>query len=147
MTPTDLRAQLQAHSAVLTKLHPRAGLLERTVAAAGSPCWAQPLPPRYPTMVPKQCFVNAARLVGRFRTLTYVEGYAYREGLFPMHHAWAVDADRSVVDPTWRDPELCAYWGVPFDRDNWQRWSNRPQSWSLFDSARGLNLPLIAALS
>ena len=120
MTPFTLRDQLKELGDRLGKLHPHAGLLERTVAASGSPCWARALPRPFKPMPPKQCFVNAARLVGRYPRLTYVEGFAYRETVgLPIHHAWAVDEDRQVVDPTWDDPVDCSYWGVPFDRDNW----------------------------
>jgi len=148
MTPAALRTMLADHGASMAKLHPQAGRLERVVAAVGSPCWSQPLPRPYRPMPPKQCFTNAARLVGRYPKLTYVEGFAVRESIgFPMHHAWAVDADRNVIDPTWNAPEDCAYWGVPFDRENWERWSVRPMSWSLFDSGRGMNVELIDTLS
>mgnify|MGYP001012730423 FL=1 len=64
---------------------------------------------------PKRCFVNAARLAATRRDeLQYVEGWAW--GKVPLHHAWCVDRDGNVVDPTWEpDPLLDAYFGVPFD--------------------------------
>ena len=48
------------------------------------------------------------------RRLTYVEGFAWpiRVG-WPVHHAWLVDAAGLVIDLTWREPELAAYFGVP----------------------------------
>jgi hypothetical protein len=49
---------------------------------------------------PKNCFSDAFDLAIRWPELTYAEGYA--SGMIPgIHHAWAVTADGTVVDPTW----------------------------------------------
>lgn len=46
--------------------------------------------------------------------LVYVEGYA--AGIIPVLHAWCVDSDGKVVDPTWDDGIGTEYFGVPFNR-------------------------------
>lgn len=74
---------------------------------AGLPAWVKP-------MVPKECFSNAAKLAIRHPDkLAYVEGYA--AGIIPLSHAWCVDRDGEVVDPTWGHNEVRAgtdYFGV-----------------------------------
>lgn len=64
----------------------------------------------------KACFATAARLADAHPgELYYVEGYADPgiNGLaFPLEHAWCVDGQGRVVDPTWA-PVGVAYLGVP----------------------------------
>lgn len=58
----------------------------------------------------KECFRNAYRKAIDHPELTYVEGYATVNGL-PVHHAWLLDPDGNVQDPTWREPtdRTCGY--------------------------------------
>ena len=50
---------------------------------------------------PQACFSNAARLARRKSAQwRYVEGYAVGH-VIPVHHAWCVNAQDEVVDPTW----------------------------------------------
>jgi len=66
--------------------------------------------------IPRQCFMNAWQMVDILRpALTYVEGYAVRNGLIPVLHAWTVDVAGTVLDPTWDDG--VAYYGVEFERE------------------------------
>lgn len=76
-------------------------------------------PRKLPTGVergmPKECYKNALLLaVARSSELIYVEGLAL--GLIPVQHAWCVDYDGFVVDPTWcggKNPKLgTEYFGV-----------------------------------
>ena len=62
----------------------------------------------------KECFKNAAHLALEHKDLTYVEGYADSD-LFPLEHAWVVDAAGVVIDNTWRSPGT-VYYGIPFRR-------------------------------
>lgn len=57
-----------------------------------------------------QCYRNSALLMMNDE-FTYCEGYALKPGLIPLEHAWLLDRDGLVIDPTW--PEECEYFGVP----------------------------------
>lgn len=69
----------------------------------------------------KQCFDNAtqvliSRLAAGDTTVRYAEGYAMDAELpIPMQHAWLVDADDQVVDPTWHDAAENLYFGIVFE--------------------------------
>lgn len=76
------------------------------------------LPSHIPQMTPKMCFENCFKLASRRKNLRYVEGIAM--GVIPIHHAWVVDEDNNVIDPTWASikdgsPAIgSAYFGVTF---------------------------------
>lgn len=73
-----------------------------------------------------ECFRQARELsMLRPECFTYVEGYAYsrKDRCYPVHHAWCVDQDGNVVDPTWSQPSVGVFAGVPF-RDEVLRKSN-----------------------
>ncbi|MDO5894044.1 hypothetical protein [Agrobacterium sp. Azo12] len=69
----------------------------------------------------KQCFDNATqmvieRLASGDNSVRYAEGYAMDAELpIPMQHAWLVDADDKVIDPTWRDATDNLYFGIVFE--------------------------------
>lgn len=69
----------------------------------------------------KQCFDNVtqvliSRLAAGDTTVRYAEGYAMDAELpIPMQHAWLVDADDKVIDPTWRDVADNLYFGIVFE--------------------------------
>ena len=44
---------------------------------------------------------------------TYAEGFACRPGSFPVPHAWLVDAEGELADPSWRSTKGTEYFGVP----------------------------------
>lgn len=86
----------------------------------------------------KECYRNAALLSIQDPKYYYVEGYAM--GIIPAMHAWCIDKDKNVIDPTW--PDGREYFGVVFKEsylfkhmekykrygliDNWQN------EWPLF---------------
>jgi hypothetical protein len=76
---------------------------------------AKPRPAWCPQMEVKMCCSNALAAALLY-DLDYCEGYAYKEGLIPVEHAWCVDLDGKVVDPTWDDEGRgVAYFGIAVD--------------------------------
>jgi hypothetical protein len=77
------------------------------------PAWCQ-------TMEAQQCYLNSYRLATENEDLTYCEGYALHS-YFRVPHAWVVDQDGRIIDPTWTglaEPQTHAYYaGVKFDTD------------------------------
>lgn len=64
------------------------------------------------------CYENATLAVIHNPELQYAEGVAFSAatGELGYLHAWAVDKDGSVVDPTWDEPEKGRYYGVVYDK-------------------------------
>lgn len=61
----------------------------------------------------KRCYANSAERAWANRDFYYVEGLACIEDYpVPLEHAWLVDRDGKVFDPTWEDG--VSYFGVPF---------------------------------
>lgn len=76
--------------------------------------------------IPKWCFDNAIE-VYNLHGLQYVEGFAISANItgMPIHHAWNVTDDGTVVDVTWH-PVGLEYYGIAvdledenYDRDSW----------------------------
>jgi hypothetical protein len=64
----------------------------------------------------KRCFSNAERVVSRYPSLLYAEGYALsRQGLL-FHHAWCTDGT-NAFDPTLRDARQYQYLGIAVPRE------------------------------
>lgn len=83
----------------------------------------QALPRRYRVALPKNCYWNARDLVTRSKgKLRYAEGLCYDGksgyGFAPFEHAWALDAEDRVIDPTVQDSKgrsdagYCGYFGA-----------------------------------
>lgn len=119
---------------------PGAWFLQEFLVRVGIVGIAQPLPAKYPPMTPTYCFQNTAILVRRRRGLRYCEGYVIRNSFpFPIHHAWAIDANDRVIDPTLERPEECQFLGFPIDLKERKKWVNR-NSQSVFDTGMGRNI-------
>lgn len=66
----------------------------------------------------KQCFLNATAIALVRDDVTYVEGFALDPGIpIPVEHAWLVDDNGHVIDPTWDESRGHLYYGVPFEKD------------------------------
>lgn len=66
---------------------------------------------------PSHCYHNCQQIIRKkkYKGLTYVEGYAIAHDVpFPVNHAWLMDEDEFVIDPTWERPGL-VYFGVPLN--------------------------------
>ena len=110
-------------SAAITEGDPRRADLKHAshyhlvMDLAGDPILGSQLPPDVPRDEAGMCYRNAAQLA-ETEGWTYVEGVAASERLgIAMFHAWCLDDDGRVVDPTWEEPEQCVYWGIPFAED------------------------------
>ncbi|MBB3979573.1 hypothetical protein GGQ64_004817 [Rhizobium azooxidifex] len=66
---------------------------------------------------PRDCFNNATAYAAVRDDVLYAEGYAVGpELVMPVQHAWLVDLNGRVIDPTWIDVDNHAYFGIAFDR-------------------------------
>ena len=83
----------------------------------------------------KQCYRNAYMLACK-RGWTYCEGYATR--YISTEHAWCIDNDGRVVDPTWSDKLHTGetvtpdYFGIAFDWEFHQEIMLKTQTHSIF---------------
>lgn len=65
------------------------------------------------------CYANAQYLASRRKGLRYAEGYA--TSVIPVEHAWCVDAQGRVIDPTWDEKHQPDYFGIAFDSEHVRR--------------------------
>lgn len=87
----------------------------RAIRDHGAVFTSQALPPEFERGPKKKCFMNAGRLAMERDDLIYCEGIAHN--IIPVEHAWCIDREGKVIDPTWDEPEKCAYVGVAFDTE------------------------------
>lgn len=133
-------------------IDPASLLMYRGVLEAGREHTPAAFPADLPKGKLKECFYNAANLImadllaPRSRGLFYVEGYAFTPRLsMPIHHAWCVDRDGNVLDPTWRDPEACAYFGIEMSPEELLEWLTESETYGvLTDSVGALTVPVFA---
>lgn len=95
---------------------------EHLVWELGRVSTAQALPKIIRMGEPKKCYANTLELIRTLPTLTYTEGFAWHAPTkFAYLHAWATDRTGRVWDRTWADAADCAYFGIPFDRAEVER--------------------------
>ena len=88
------------------------------VLALGEGMIGEPRPEWLDRMTPQACYSNCWELCLDSENLTYYEGYGLKKGLIiPVSHAWVVNEEGRVIDPTWTEPETAVYWGIPIDRN------------------------------
>lgn len=79
------------------------------------------------------CYMNAGRTSWGHPDLRYVEGYAVPGTVaFPMMHAWLIDPEGRVIDPTWEDG--AAYFGVVIPSEAYSECLMRLGYWGVFDN-------------
>lgn len=68
---------------------------------------------------PKSCYQNCTSALLRYPELSYCEGFAIsNEVAFVIAHAWLVDDNSQVIDPTWNENYVDpTYFGVVFTRE------------------------------
>jgi hypothetical protein len=87
-----------------------------------------------PRGAPNQCYANAGALALEFPALTYVEGQILVCGL-PLDHAWCIDEQGIVVEPTIRNCEaVYEFYGVPFRTDYLLKAVLRNKMWGVLDA-------------
>ncbi len=100
------------------------------ILAHGQEFKGRELPRRYRQRELKHCYFNAWSLVRSSKALRYVEGKcASAVHFLPFDHAWAIDTNDRVVDPTLQDLDdngrstagEYEYFGVVFTRDQLPR--------------------------
>lgn len=101
---------------------------EELVLATGRPMTAARLPAAAPRGRMGYCYSNTLALISAYPRLRYVEGYAMpwvgdRAGR-PSLHAWAINSNGRVWDPTWPDPESSAYFGLEMSLADVARYVN-----------------------
>ncbi|MEG4431561.1 hypothetical protein QUA95_15905 [Microcoleus sp. F10_A2] len=128
----EFKGYLQDLVAVMKKVPGRTDWkyrgFEELVLECGRVMEPRPLPKNIKQGQPSFCYANCQRLVLKNRSLTYVEGYAMAAGVsIPLHHAWLLDANGYVIDPTWETPGCC-YLGIPLSTA-WVKsiWNSRKQ--------------------
>lgn len=94
-----------------------------------------PYPAKYKkhTAYLKACFLNAYKLAEKYPDLKYVEGYAKAETVCPGLHAWVVDRNGNVIDPTWQNTGV-EYYGVTFSMDYVRRILNQKKEYGVIDN-------------
>ena len=84
---------------------------------------------------PGECFRNASELALANPELTYVEGFGCTAQVgMALHHAWVVDPQGKVIDPTWLHGT--SYCGVPVETTALQKIMLDTNTWGVFGSAR-----------
>lgn len=89
-------------------------------------------------MQPKMCYRNAGLLALDDASLTYVEGFTTTIGI-PIEHAWCIDAEGEVIEPTLKPGGANAYFGVPFRTSFLRSELLRRMVWGIID----MNLQLL----
>jgi hypothetical protein len=91
----------------------------------------------------KECFKNAFCLAEYNPDLSYVEGYATFFNLgFPVLHAWCVDKQGNVYDPTWKKLGD-EYFGVVFELSFVRETIFARKKFGVIDN-REMNFPLLS---
>lgn len=79
----------------------------------------------------KACFYNCMRIANMRKELRYCEGYASHT--IPVEHAWLVNADGKVIDPTWclidEREEARSYFGMILTRRDYSRFNSFEPRW------------------
>lgn len=97
---------------------------EDLVLHYGDPARVAPIycPDEFGHMEVRQCFANAYDIATNFEDeFTYVEGFAQASGSpFLVRHAWVLDGEGRIVDPTWANLDRsteATYLGIRFAAD------------------------------
>jgi hypothetical protein len=144
MVTMNLRECLQQYANGWEKMgHPRFATMERFVLKHGVEGRARKPGRRKGKL--KECFKNST--VAAFKGgLRYVEGYALKPGLIPVHHAWNLDEEGRVIDLTWRDNLAAEYLGIEIDTVTLTRTACRTGYFGMFAPGDMVNIEFLKQL-
>jgi hypothetical protein len=119
-------------------VRPEAALFYERLNNEGRFYAPKPLPKRYKARPQKQCFKNAFDLAVKTRAaLMYVEGFAFC--YIPTHHAWVVDDQGNVIDPTWAEIAVPyaerSYFGIVVPKKTLQEKRSLSRSYGMFEDS------------
>lgn len=110
------REYLEMMISLNPKAHADSGTAHGYLFEHGKDCGPQHAPPEdieLPSREPKMCYVNAYLLADRHpERFSYVEGYAI--AIIPVQHAWCMDRQGHVIDPTPHWGKGKDYFGIEF---------------------------------
>lgn len=130
--PDDLTDAEFALRADFERLSSLGSLMHAFVLHRGILCKAAALPATVPMGEMRQCYRNAANLaLSNPSKYTYVEGYGHN--FITTQHAWCITRDGTVIDPTWKSPEACAYLGIPINYSFLVESLQRKRVFGIFD--------------
>lgn len=114
---------------------------ESVLLKHGRPWTPAPQPSGIRFHGPQECFRNAWYERARRPGTQYVEGYAAEASYgIPVAHAWLVDPEGLVIDPTWRTAGR-EYFGVPFDHTWVSRTIFRNKYWGVLYENPDIEMP------
>lgn len=85
---------------------------------------------------PKSCFQNCFQALWNYSNLSYCEGFAIsNEVLLAIPHAWLVDDNCEVIDPTWDEKYTgCTYFGVVFIEEFVRKTALKTKHYGILDN-------------
>jgi len=104
--------------------------MEDFVYKNGQSFKARKLPKNIKLGTMKECYRNAALLAIDNAKYYYVEGYAL--GVIPVMHAWCIDKNKCVIDPTWPDGK--EYFGVVFKKTYLFKYVEKYKRYNIIDN-------------
>lgn len=121
MKPIErLKTFLKKQTELIKKIYPHPDWkyngFEELILDYGVEMSFAPLPKNIDPGLPRSCFYNCLQLIDEHSELIYCEGYALaEEHVLPVPHAWLVNPDGQVIDPTWEIGGV--YIGIFFDTE------------------------------
>jgi hypothetical protein len=90
---------------------------------------------------PKLCFYNSAYLVQKYPGWKYFEGLIFIDRIpIPIHHAWCLNENNQLVEPTIMDNKSLKYIGIEIPLNEYAAETSSLNT-SVFDTGIGRNIP------
>lgn len=123
---------LEAFNKIMQNKHPLFSLLLKLGKHFECADYTRPL--EMEQQAQNQCFSNCAGFVFYGEGYVYCEGYAVIPSVgFPVHHAWLLNAEGKVIDPTWDDLGS-EYFGIAFKEEYVRKAAIRSGMYSVLDN-------------